>query len=237
MVIEPPKQWLVFEDKKQSPSMAAETKRVAKETRTKMTSPAAVNVLQPENSNNSQLRPSMKELQQQSTSDGNDKKLEEMLHTSSDSEVFMNQSAQVSSSQRQQLQSFLPPDLELGDMVALNTDQNLFFTFYRRMAEKIIWPWAQSVNAGFDKLRAQGQLGATSKAWVTIVEVVLDKNGTVVSTQPLQLAGEWNIDGAPMNAFKSAKNFPNPPVEMIEEDGYIRIRYKFVVYYNPSSRQ
>ena len=101
------------------------------------------------------------------------------------------------------------------------------------MAEKVIWPWAQQVMGGFETLRAQGQLGGTRKAWVTIVEVLLDKSGSVVSIQPMQLSGTQEIDAAPTKAFKQAKNFPNPPHEMVEEDGYIHIRYKFIVYYNP----
>lgn len=227
----PTPEWLAFEEPKNTVRMSDKTQRVEKQTRTKITSPAAMNSLQPETSNNSSLR-NLKDLQKESYS-GTD---ELSKFDSKNGDLFMNQSARASSGIRQQLQSYLPSDIELGDMVALNTDQNLFYTFYRRMAEKVIWPWAQSVNAAYEKLRAQGQLGGTGKAWTTIIEVVLDKNGNVVSTQPLQLAGEWDIDSAPVRAFKNAKNFPNPPIEMVEEDGYIRIRYKFVVYYNPSSR-
>lgn len=88
---EPTKQWLVFDQSKNSPMMAEETKRVAKETRTKLTSPAAVNALQPENPQNSVLRPSLKDLQKQSTAEGSDKQLQEALRTSNDSQIFMNQ--------------------------------------------------------------------------------------------------------------------------------------------------
>ena len=224
--------WLEFEDKKNSPSMAEQTKRVEKQTRTKITSPAAISALQPPVTGSS-LR-SLKELKERSYSKTTG---EREWQPSANGDLFMQQAARASSSSVQQLQSYLPSELELGDVVALNTDQNLFYTFYRRMAEKIIWPWAQNVTANFEKMKAQGQLGTSGKAWVTIIEVLLDKNGNVISTQPLQLAGEWDMDSAPINAFKAAKTFPNPPIEMIEEDGYIRIKYKFVVYYNPSPRQ
>ena len=82
-------------------------------------------------------------------------------------------------------------------------------------------------------MKATGRLGNQRRAWLTTVEVILDKDGNLVSTSPMQLAGDWDIDNAPIRAFKQAKNFPNPPPEMVEEDGYIRIRYKFLVYYNP----
>lgn len=222
--------WLEFKEPKNMPMMAEKTQRVEKQTRTKMTTNSAMSSMEPKESTPASSLRSFNEMREESY--GNTKNDVQMQPSSGD--LFINQSARVSHAQRQQIQAYLPPDLELGDMVALNTDQNLFFTFYRRMAEKIIWPWAQSVTASFDKMRAQGQLGASRKAWVTILEVILDRNGNVIETAPLQLAGEYDIDSAPVRAFKNAKNFPNPPIEMVEEDGYIRIRYKFVVYYNPT---
>lgn len=137
--------------------------------------------------------------------------------------------------QRQQLQSYLPPELEIADVAALNTDQDIYYSFYRRMSEKLIWPWARRLNQGFRRLQQDNLLGGRKK-WETIVEVILDKDGNVVATQPLKLAGYWEIDGAPIYAFKQAKRFPNPPPGMLEEDGYIRIRYRFVVHYNPNAR-
>jgi hypothetical protein len=220
--------WLAMEEQKDSPQMGEETKRVEKETRTRETSPTTVTNLRPETPSSQ----SFKDLRHPTY--GGQTRSDIPTHLQpTENDLFMRQSAEVSQGMRQQLQSFLPRDLEIGDVVALNTDQNLFFTFYRRMAEKIIWPWAQSVSAGFERMRATGQLGGTPRAWITTVEVVLDKKGQVISTQPLQLAGDGEIDSAPINAFNSAKIFPNPPVEMVDEDGYIRIRYKFVVYYNP----
>lgn len=231
---EPPKTWLEFEDQRNRPMMSDTTKRVEKQTRTKITSPAAISALQPPTTGTS-LR-SLKDLKEQSFSQNEEQK-NSLRPSTNSGDLFMSQSARASSSTVQQIQSYLPQELELGDMVALNTDQNLFYTFYRRMNEKLVWPWAQSVTAAFEKLKAQGQLGSSRKAWVTILEVLLDKNGNVVSTQPLQLAGEWDMDSAPVNAFKSAKTFPNPPIEMVEEDGYIRIKYKFVVYYTPGPQR
>ncbi len=226
----PPEKWLEFKELKDQPMMAEKTQRVEKQTRTKMTTNSAMSSLEPKESASTSSLRSFNEMREESY--GNTQTESPTQPTEGD--LFVNQSAQVSQAQRQQIQAYLPPELELGDMVALNTDQNLFFTFYRRMAEKIVWPWAQSVTASFEKMRQQGQLGASRKAWVTILEVLLDRNGNVVSTAPLQLAGEYDIDSAPVRAFKNAKNFPNPPIEMVEEDGYIRIRYKFVVYYNPT---
>lgn len=232
---EPIRQYVEFRSE-QTPLSAEETKRVEKETRTRDINPSDDEVRSVEA--NRKPTPSRLQVQGQSPTNQNKsdaKGLGEKLRTLSPSEndIFMRPSSSATSGLKQQLQSFLPRDLEIGDIVALNSDQNLFFTFYRRMAEKVIWPWAQNVVGGFEKMKATGQLGSTSRAWITIIEVVLDENGKVVATLPMQLAGDFEIDNAPLRAFKQAKNFPNPPAEMVEEDGYIRIRYKFVVYYNP----
>lgn len=222
--------WLAFEEPKNMP--AEETKRVEKETRTRMNDMSGMKGIEPQQATQMNSLRSLKDLQQYSQ--GNDSNAPELKTSSSD--IIMNQPARVSNAVREQVQAYLPPELEIGDMAALNADQDLYYTFYRRMAEKTFVLWAQNISASFEKMRRQGQLGPTSKAWVTIVELLLDKDGKVIASQPLQLAGDYEMDSAPSRAFRAAKNFPNPPKDMVEEDGYIRIRYKFVVYYNPMPR-
>jgi hypothetical protein len=234
---EKPKTWLELTDESHQMQMSDSTKRVKKQTRARETSPTTLSTLTKPTPNAPPPSPKASNISQENRPRG--KSLGEVLkvqsYDSGDVSFMSAGGGAVSSQARQQLQSFLPRDLELGDVTALNTDQNLFFTFYRRMAEKVIWPWAQNVSASFEKMRRMGQLDGTGKAWVTVVEVILDKNGTVVSTQPMQLSGLFDIDSAPSKAFNQAKNFPNPPSDMVEEDGYIHIRYKFVVFYNPKS--
>jgi TonB family protein len=223
---EPPKLFVEFREEPQAPLMGESTQRVERQTRTRDINPSSIS--------------SMQAPQQQSnpTSRKNEKagSLGEQLRSINPSEddLFIPQSHQnISSGIRQRLQSYLPPELEIGDMVALNTDQNIYYSFYRRMAEKVVWPWAQNVISGFERLKRRGELAGANKSWITIIEVTLDKKGAVIAVEPLQLAGDADMDNAPMRAFKSAKNFPNPPTEMVDEDGYIHIRYRFVVHYNP----
>lgn len=222
--------WLQFEEPPKI-NAAEKTQRVAKETRTHQNDLNGISGAQPQRQTQmSQLRPSSKDYQEENLGNASTGK---ELKTVASSDIMMNQPVRVSSAVRQQVQAYLPPELEIGDMAAMNTDQDLYYTFYRRMAEKTYWLWAQNIAASFERMKLQGQLGPSSKAWVTIVELLLDKNGNVISTQPMQLSGDFEMDSAPGRAFKAAKNFPNPPHEMVEEDGYIRIRYKFYVYYRP----
>lgn len=225
---EPPRLFLEFRDDPQAPMMAESTQRVEKQTRTHDINPATITSLQPpEQQSNPQTEKNKK-----ASSLG-----EELRSINpSENDLFIPQSQNINSGVRQRLQSYLPPELEIGDMVALNTDQNIYYSFYRRMAEKVVWPWAQNVVGGFERMKRRGELGGTNKSWITIIEVLLDKNGAVIAVEPLQLAGDGDMDNAPIRAFKMAKNFPNPPNDMVDEDGYIRIRYRFVVHYNPHSR-
>lgn len=250
-----PIQWISMnDDEKYQPMMSDKQRRVEKETRTNMTTSSPMHSLgspmreppPPNLMHGGSKHQEKQQRQQGSTSKANDLHTEispnavivsqgkrEASQASSDEGTFLSTNSTIPN--RQQLQSFMPRDLQIGDMVALNTDQNLYFTFYRRMAEKVVWPWVQNVTAGFEKLKRDGQLPYGDKVWTTVVEIILDKKGKVLSTTPLQLSGMWEIDSAPSRAFRQAANFPNPPPEMVDEDGYIRIRYKFVVFYNPQS--
>ena len=225
---EPPKLYVEFRDDPQQPMMSDATKRVEKQTRTRDINPTPITSMQPPEQ---QANP---QTQKNKKTDPIGEELRSINPSADD--LFISQTQNLNSGVRQRLQSYLPPELEIGDMVALNTDQNIYYSFYRRMAEKVVWPWAQNVVQGFERLKHRGELGGTNKSWVTIIEVLLDKNGVVVAVEPLQLAGDSDMDNAPIRAFKVAKNFPNPPDEMVDDDGYIRIRYRFVVHYNPQSR-
>ncbi len=226
---DPPKLYVEFRDEQpQAPLMAESTQRVEKQTRTRDINPSSISSMQPPEQ---QANP-MTQKSKSSESLGEELR---SINPSPD-DLFVSQTQSLNSGVRQRLQSYLPPELEIGDMVALNTDQNIYYSFYRRMAEKVVWPWAQNVVGSFEKMKRRGELGGANKSWVTIIEVLLDKNGAVIAVEPLQLAGDSDMDTAPVRAFKIAKNFPNPPDEMVDEDGYIRIRYRFVVHYNPMAR-
>jgi len=41
------------------------------------------------------------------------------------------------------------------------------------------------------------------------------------------------FDEAAVRAFAEARIFPNPPKEMVEEDGMIHLKYSFTVEFDP----
>lgn len=127
----------------------------------------------------------------------------------------------------------LPKDVKIGSFTALNTDRYLYYTFYARMEESIRYRWEtrvqQAIN-GFDR----PTLGiVASNQWITHAEFLLDKNGVLQKVLLLKESGIPAFDLAAMGAFRDARIFPNPPQEMIQDDGYIHIKFSFTVQYNP----
>lgn len=127
----------------------------------------------------------------------------------------------------------LPRDVKVGSFTALNTDRYLFYTFYARLEELIRYRWETRVEqalANFDR-PTLSQLG--NRHWVTHVEFLLDKKGYLQKALIMKESGVPAFDLAGVNAFKDARVFPNPPKEMIQEDGYIHIKFGFTVNFSP----
>ncbi len=75
----------------------------------------------------------------------------------------------------------------------------------------------------------RSQFGVGQKAWVTTLEIELSPDGHFKKASILKPSGIHSFDQAAANSFAQAKFFPNPPKEMIEEDGVIRLKYAFQV--------
>jgi len=65
------------------------------------------------------------------------------------------------------------------------------------------------------------------------IEIVLDKKGQFVRSHIYKSSGFPDLDQVAIVAFKDAAPFPNPPREMIEQDGYLHLHYGFMVQFAP----
>ena len=63
--------------------------------------------------------------------------------------------------------------------------------------------------------------------------LVKDKKGEIIDIQPFRLSGLWAIDQSAIKAFKMVKNVPNPPEEMVDENGYIHLQFQTEVLWVP----
>lgn len=127
----------------------------------------------------------------------------------------------------------LPTDIKVGSFTALNTDRYLFYTFYARMEELIRYRWESRVQNALNSFDRATLMQLGNRHWVTHVEFLLDKKGFLQKALIMKESGVPPFDLAAVNAFKDAKVFPNPPQEMVQEDGYIHIKFSFTVNYNP----
>ncbi len=123
----------------------------------------------------------------------------------------------------------VPPDVKFGEFTALNTDRHLYYTFYARMEEMIRNRWVNYVRAAIYSLPADARTETGRDSWTTKLEIVLDGNGQFKKAILQESSGIRSLDSAPVQAFRDAGQFPNPPAEMVKEDGTIRIYYAFNV--------
>lgn len=77
--------------------------------------------------------------------------------------------------------------------------------------------WSQNI----DSIPALVQL--PGPAYETAVKVTLDGNGALDSIVVTHYSGNGTLDDCVANAFKLAGPFPNPPAEMIAEDGRVHL--------------
>ena len=131
------------------------------------------------------------------------------------------------------VQQQMPPGVKLGNVTALNTDQHRFYSFNQRLLQRFIPLWGNRVRSALYQWIKDNNAPAVSKSWVTNVEVIMDEKGEVLEVKPFRLSGLWSIDEASINSFKDVKNVPNPPGEMVDENGYIHMQFQTEVLWIP----
>lgn len=127
----------------------------------------------------------------------------------------------------------LPNDVRIGSFTALNTDQYLYYSFYARIEEQIRYRWESRVMAAIQRFDNITMMNTGNRNWVTQVEFLLDREGFLKSALVMKESGVKIFDMAAINAFREARVFPNPPPEMVKEDGFIHIKYSFSVNFRP----
>lgn len=127
----------------------------------------------------------------------------------------------------------LPNDVRIGSFTALNTDRYLFYTFYARIEESIRFRWESRVEQAIRSLGPAAMVNLGNRDWVTNVEFLLDSDGYVKKALIMKESGVVAFDSSAVRAFQEAAVFPNPPQEMIQEDGFIHLKFSFTVNFRP----
>ncbi len=127
---------------------------------------------------------------------------------------------------------YLPDSIKVGSVTALNTDRFLFYTFYARVEELTRFRWESRIQQALQSLPPILLKQGSDRNWVTQVEFLLNRNGQLEKALLMKSSGVPSFDLAAIQAFKEARIFPNPAPEMIQEDGYIHLKYSFTVRYS-----
>ncbi|MDZ4662166.1 MAG: energy transducer TonB [Pseudomonadota bacterium] len=128
----------------------------------------------------------------------------------------------------------IPEQFRLGDFTVLNTDANLYYTFFARVKNQIRFRWISQIENIIGNVQGLRIRNRNQEEWNTQIEVILDAQGNFLNGSVMRESGLPAFDKAAILAFKQGSPFPNPPTEMIEQDGKIYLDYAFQVRWNPS---
>lgn len=131
------------------------------------------------------------------------------------------------------LSSAIDDRVRIGSITALNTDRYLFYSFYARVEELVYFRWSSAVEQAQPQVAARLGRGSGNSRWLTQLEIWLKPNGEFHSSHIMKESGVPEFDRAAVLAFRQAGLFPNPPKELVEEDGLIRLKYGLTVYFDP----
>lgn len=125
-------------------------------------------------------------------------------------------------------------DDHLGDKqkkleTLLNTKEFAHFSYYKEIKSQLTRYWAIKIKEKMLPIMKLDRGPATANAQITRLFIILDKNGTLVGVQVLNESGIKDLDDTAISAFKEAAPFPSPPPGILGTDGFVKIRWDFVV--------
>lgn len=120
-------------------------------------------------------------------------------------------------------------DVSEGDKTLLNTKEFVYFSYYRRIRERLEVAWNSKLHSALDGYVYGGRRLANDRNYVTGVIVVLDRNGKITAVKVLQKSGARDLDEAAVGAFNDAGPFPDPPTGLVDKSGQIQIRWDFIL--------
>ena len=128
----------------------------------------------------------------------------------------------------------LPRDIPFSDTTNLNTDSNIYYSFYDRVEQLFRVRWSERINYYWARIPYDFKKeNLSGKIWSTTFEVVLKGTGEYHSATVLQSSGYKPFDEAAIFSFKSAGFFPNVPRAKVEADGFVRLKYRFNLHVGP----
>ena len=126
------------------------------------------------------------------------------------------------------------PGVEQGAFTALNTDQLTYYAFFSRVNEQMGNRWVDLIRQYMNSLSHEQLAHLAKSDRVTIAEIILSRSGEFVRAILHSSSSIKPLDHAAVEAFRRAAPFLNPPKELIEADGFIHMRYHFILVLRPT---
>lgn len=123
-------------------------------------------------------------------------------------------------------------DVETDMQTMLSTREFVYYTYYARIKERIRQHWEPTVRGKVKMIYRQGRTIASTKDHITQVVITLNKKGELLGVEVVTPSGLVQLDDAAVEAFRAAQPFPNPPRGLVDDEGFIRIRWDFVLEAN-----
>lgn len=115
-----------------------------------------------------------------------------------------------------------------GERTILSTREYRYFSYYHRIKELLRQYWKPTVEQRMMRMWEKGK-SIGEQEMVTRLLVLLNTDGRIAKISRLTSSGVSEVDDAAIEAFNKAGPFPNPPKGMVEEDGFVRIRWDFIL--------
>lgn len=130
----------------------------------------------------------------------------------------------------------LPKDINKGMFNVLNTDYTTFYSFYERFGTMVRFNWARQLERiSNDPGLRNTVMTSVNRSWTTEMKVWLRPDGEILKVTVMKPSGIPILDRAHQRTFVDVGLVPNPPKEMVKEDGLISIDVALTVFYTPES--
>ncbi len=120
-------------------------------------------------------------------------------------------------------------EVDAGLETLLSTQEFKFYNYYARVRSQLNQHWSDDIKSRINKLYKTGRWIASNEDRVTKLLVTLNQSGHLVKVQIIGDSGLRDLDEAAVEAFKKAAPFLNPPKDMVDSEGTIKLRWDFVL--------
>jgi TonB family protein len=117
-------------------------------------------------------------------------------------------------------------DIDKGNGTFLNTRAYKHAWFYNRLKEEIYEHW--NVVGAYRRHDPYGRVYGVRDR-ITVLRIELKLDGSLQDVYVLRNSGAAFLDDVALQAVREAQPFPNPPRGIADDDGIIRITYRFTL--------